>query len=314
MDEVSMNDDLLTFGLHSLAALHLLHEIETAFHIQLNLSELIKFRKVKQLSDEISALMSAPRLKTSSKQPSRIIPDPIVKLKGDHVNKTIFLVHPGGGTVFYYFPLIKHLPNNWNIYAIQDPGVILNQVIFSSIEEMATFYVNSILKYQPNGPYFIAGSSFGATVSVEIARQLRQRSKTIAFVGLFDGWAKWPDEIFLDKKAFKIGLQKQYSYFQTQFPSIGESIKPLIDICWHRLQMLKHYHVPEDINFTLTLFKAETLLPSYQKIENPTNHWVVTNNAHIKVYIIKGDHFTLHIEPNVTILAIFLQKSLKDVI
>lgn len=51
---------------------------------------------------------------------------------------------------------------------------------------MAAQYIESIVKINPNGPYAIAGFSFGGIVSFEMARQLKEQGKTVSIVALLD--------------------------------------------------------------------------------------------------------------------------------
>lgn len=56
---------------------------------------------------------------------------------------------------------------------------------------MAAFYVEALLAHQPEGPYLLGGHSFGGVVSYEIARQLKERGREVAFLVLLDSgyWA-----------------------------------------------------------------------------------------------------------------------------
>ena len=69
------------------------------------------------------------------------------------------------------------------------------------------------------------------------------------------------------------------------------------------MQWMRSYQAPKDADFNMTLFKAQTLLPAYQGSNDKTNHWRTRHGVKIQTYEIPGDHFSLHIEPNVHILA-----------
>lgn len=56
-----------------------------------------------------------------------------------------------------------------------------------SIQSLATFYVNCIRQVQPDGPYRIAGYSFGACVAFEMCSQLQTRNQPVECLFLFDG-------------------------------------------------------------------------------------------------------------------------------
>ncbi len=55
-----------------------------------------------------------------------------------------------------------------------------------TIEEMAEKYIAEIRESQPEGPYYLGGSSFGGWVAYEMARQLTAAGQSIGLVALFD--------------------------------------------------------------------------------------------------------------------------------
>jgi len=57
---------------------------------------------------------------------------------------------------------------------------------YRTVEDIATQYIQEIRTVQAEGPYFLAGYSFGGLVVYEMAQQLLQQDQTIAFLGLVD--------------------------------------------------------------------------------------------------------------------------------
>src|SRR5689334_25000388 len=51
---------------------------------------------------------------------------------------------------------------------------------------MAETYLDSIRKIQPNGPYSLAGYSFGGLVAFEMACRLRSAGETVALLALLE--------------------------------------------------------------------------------------------------------------------------------
>ena len=51
---------------------------------------------------------------------------------------------------------------------------------------MATRYVEEIMRFQPHGPYRLAGLCFGGLVAYEVARRLAERGEEIALLTLID--------------------------------------------------------------------------------------------------------------------------------
>lgn len=56
-----------------------------------------------------------------------------------------------------------------------------------SIESLAAYYVSCVRQVQPDGPYRVAGYSFGACVAFEMCSQLQTQNQPVEFLFLFDG-------------------------------------------------------------------------------------------------------------------------------
>lgn len=56
-----------------------------------------------------------------------------------------------------------------------------------TIQSLAAFYVSCIRQQQPDGPYRIAGYSFGACVAFEMCSQLQAQNHAVDYLFLLDG-------------------------------------------------------------------------------------------------------------------------------
>jgi thioesterase domain-containing protein len=61
-----------------------------------------------------------------------------------------------------------------------------NEEPLTQIEEMAAQYVSDLIRFQPEGPYYIGGYSLGGTVAYEMARQLSERGLEVALLAVID--------------------------------------------------------------------------------------------------------------------------------
>jgi len=77
------------------------------------------------------------------------------------------------------------------------------------MEAIAADYLEELLEQNPDGPYALAGYSFGGYVALEMARQLHDQGKTVKLLGMFDTNAEDSAESrpFLDRMAWRIGRQ-----------------------------------------------------------------------------------------------------------
>lgn len=99
--------------------------------------------------------------------------DPLVALRASGDRPPLFLVHPMGGNVLCYLDLVKHLPADQPVYALQAAGAEPGTTPLRTMKELAVTYVSAIRRVSNSGPYHIGGWSFGGYVAVEMARRLR---------------------------------------------------------------------------------------------------------------------------------------------
>ena len=54
------------------------------------------------------------------------------------------------------------------------------------LEELAAYQVDSLLKYQDAGPYFIAGFSAEGVLAYEVAQRLRAKGREVGLLVMID--------------------------------------------------------------------------------------------------------------------------------
>ncbi|NCX95630.1 MAG: hypothetical protein EBX41_04335 [Chitinophagia bacterium] len=107
-----------------------------------------------------------------------------------HGNKPpLYIVHGNGLTVMVFHGLAKHLHPEQPVYGLQARGLDNVDEAQNNMEEIALTYINEILEHNPNGPYCLAGYSFGGIVAFEMAKQLTAMGKKVNMVGIFDTYA-----------------------------------------------------------------------------------------------------------------------------
>lgn len=228
----------------------------------------------------------------------------IIPYRKTGTKKPLFLIHPAIGEATCFMPLAALLDNQRPIYFIQDPSIHTKQLQFKTIEDYAAYYMKECLNIQQSGPYLLCGLSFGATVAVEMSRQLQQKDQSVALLGLLDGWANYPDTP-LEELLFKKYIQSLCDN-NTDFKHLSEQ-------AWQRIQLLKHYQ-PSKLNQPITLFKAKDLHLLFTQTNSPTNHWEKYSTQPITTHVITGDHDSFIKEPHVTELAKYLNQHLDSVI
>ncbi|WP_067654996.1 amino acid adenylation domain-containing protein [Nocardia harenae] len=115
--------------------------------------------------------------------------DPLVPITvPERPGKTpVFLVHPIGGNVLCYLALARHLDPERPVYALQAAGAEPGSTPEKTVPAMAAAYLEAVRRVRPQGPYHLAGWSFGGTVALEMARLLP--ADQVAGVTLLDTMA-----------------------------------------------------------------------------------------------------------------------------
>jgi acyl-CoA synthetase (AMP-forming)/AMP-acid ligase II/thioesterase domain-containing protein len=171
---VGINDNLFDLGIYSLMAVRLFSEMEGEFGVKLPLSTLFQSPRV----GDIAALLEGGGGERRWKG--------LVPLQSRGSGPPLFLVHGGDGDIVNYQELVKALGEGRKIYGIQARGLDGKGEPQKRVEEIAEGYLEEISKVQAGGPYYLMGFSAGGVIAFEMARQLEEKGKRAAFVGVID--------------------------------------------------------------------------------------------------------------------------------
>lgn len=161
-----------SLNMESYVLIDLIDELNNRFNIQFELSDF------QELNDTFLDIVNSKLLKNNIENNENIL-----HIFGDFIDsrKTLFLVHPAGGTVNGYNNFFKNKNNEYNIIFISFPFSNIEYVKYFSLEQLARVYKDKILSFIPSlkNEYFIGGYSFGGNIAFEIARQLQEEASII---------------------------------------------------------------------------------------------------------------------------------------
>jgi thioesterase domain-containing protein len=293
----------------------LVAQIEQKFKQRIALTELFRHATIESLANIL-------RHQSNALPWSCLVP---IQPNGDAA--PLFIVHPGGGTVLCYLELAHHLGTDQPLYAFQAHGLERGQVMRSHVEDMARDYITAMKSVQPQGPYQIAGWSFGGLVAVEMGIQLQAQNETVSFVGLLDSTAssvvrdlaaepqddtdiyvdyfkdeavEFPKDIVrqLDSEA-KLDYVIQYGRQVGVFPSDVENdqTRRLIKTYVNNYREMWRYQ-PGKLDGRITLFQATDRTP--EDLKQPPDHgWQVHTTQPLRVIGVPGQHHTIIKSPYV---------------
>jgi thioesterase domain-containing protein/acyl carrier protein len=279
--------------------------------------------------------------------------DPIVALRASGDRPPLFLVHPIGGNVLCYLNLVKHLPADQPVYALQAAGAEPGGTPLRTMSDLAASYIAAIRRVRPHGPYHVGGWSFGGYVAIEMARQLADQELArlilLDTTALGDGpHAEVPEsdlitwffgELLLEAHGVKArqltlgsnGTDLDASFDSTLRYAIEAGIVPtesspqlirrLYEIFRANYEATLNYR-HELLDRDITLLRSIEDLPAElvgphrlvgSMFASPTNGWEILTPRSLRVIEVSGDHLSMMSEPHVADVAAKLSTELAAV-
>ena len=171
VESVGPDSHFFAIGGDSLAAVTLNMRIEAALDVLL----------------PTQLVMEAPVLRDYADMVDKIRAERFVQSDTSYIFPLI--ERPGTCPVFFVGVDLK-LTRNWrlpcSLYAVAYWASGGKMIEAETLEQLASVYVEGIRKLQPQGPYRIAGYSFGGIIALEIAQQLQELDEEVEHLFLLD--------------------------------------------------------------------------------------------------------------------------------
>lgn len=328
---LSVTDNFFEVGGHSLLAVRLMAKIEKTFGKRIPLTALFQ-------EGTIENLTSIVRESTDQSHFS-----PLVKLNSHGEKTPFYCVHPAGGNVLCFFEMGKIIGRNRPVYGLQSKGIDGEKEPLDRVETMASYYIDELLKIQPDGPYCLGGYSFGVHVAFEMARQLADQGKEVRTLAMLDtpgmGQKESLDGPLNDTRLLAHMVTQIESHFESHLGISYEDLVVLDEESQYSLiieRMKVNRILPEDgsqkqltglvrvfkmnsqamdiyrpkmYTGDITVFATKSLrdmLPSDDSLR-----WGEVTTGEVRVVSIPGDHSSFLRSPHVEVFAEELEKWLE---
>ncbi|GAA3624708.1 hypothetical protein GCM10022223_47240 [Kineosporia mesophila] len=178
LPEISLSDDFFELGGDSLAAESLMSRMHSELGVSTN-------------EAQTTVLVQAPTLGEFAERVTRQVDaanQTLIPLRAKGSRPPLFLLTGGGGLGVTLVPLVRQLPDDQPVYALQAYGLEARGIPDWTVEASARRHIRMLRQIQPSGPYFIGGHSFGGVVATEVAHQLRDAGEEIGLLIVLDSF------------------------------------------------------------------------------------------------------------------------------
>ncbi|RKH75990.1 acyltransferase domain-containing protein, partial [Corallococcus sp. AB032C] len=267
LDDVGIHDDFFALGGDSLVALRLLAMISERFGKRLALKEMLTAPTVELLARKLGG-----------REEGRSLPPGVALLQQGTRGPPLFFVHAAGGQPVFYRDLARAIDAGRTAYAFESRGLEPDGPLHTSVDEMATAYLEGLRALQPVGPYLLVGASFGGAVVYEMARRLTAEGHAVPLCAMLD--TPGPGDI---ARARVGGV----GFAQEQVLADPEQQRRYVRVWEANMTALRDYPMPRFEGGILQFFRAATVIehmPKHVELE-----WL-DSGAVVRVETVPGDH------------------------
>ena len=265
---------------------------------------------------------------------------PIVLLNARVHGRPLFIVHGLAGDVLELRALAQLLRGERPVIGLCARGPAPRSRAHRTVEEMAGDYVQHLRRQQPEGPYLIAGYSFGGLVAFEMARLLEQAGERVVFLGLLDANVHHGCLPPIERWRFRVLRKLHHATLHLRRPgsrvllagrdalrafiearlhatcseALGDALrtKQLTPIMAH-LEKLAWgafaAYRPRPYAGAVTFFRAGVRPPDYCY---PIPIWNEMTGGRLSICDVSGDHFSMIRPPDVDVLARRLSERMRS--
>jgi amino acid adenylation domain-containing protein len=295
---IGTDQNFFELGGHSLLAVRLLYAIEKELGRQLPISVLFQAQTV----EDLAAVLRRDDQSRAWQ--------PLVAIQPLGSRPPFFCVHGIGGNIVGFYDLARELGPDQPFYGLQAPGLDGKQPCLTSVDDMAKLYVREVREFQPSGPYYLGGFSFGGAVAFEMARVLEVAGEKVALVALLDTYpGGMESKLTLLRRFLRLSPVQQYRYARRKMADRKRAqqrrriiaLPPALKQVRRCCETAARNYTPGIYGGKVLLFRAEQ--KSLRGSEDPQQAWKRWARGGVEIRELAGDHGSIIRPPHVGLLA-----------
>lgn len=325
IDHCGIDDNFFALGGHSLIAVQIISRLEKKTGLKLQLSVLFKYPDIRSLAAFVDS------------EKKEIVYRSLVAIKPTGTKPPLYIIHGEGLNVLNFSNLVEHIDEDRPIFGLQAKGLNGVDQPLESIPEIAAFYLGEILQHNPEGPYLIAGYSFGGYVAVEIQKQMEAMGKEIQMLIMLDTDAEkteYKDWYYIFQRKVKRNIPIFFSFLRSSFQ------QPLFTLrkqfknhppnflsnyfarsetkdFYQLIKKIKEKHLTAFRNYSMSAFDNKVYLFKAQIcVHYVDDHrylgWKRFARRGVELFEVPGDHLSMLLPPNAALLAEILEKTMDE--
>ncbi len=249
IQDIGVRDAFFDVGGDSLLATMMAGRINKEFQISLPIRILFEEETIERIALKIDELT---RLPPQGK--------PLALKRGGN-RPPLFCIHPGSGFGRPYLALLRHLPFDLPVYALEARGLADDDVLPATLDEMSADYIEQIQRIQPEGPYHLLGWSFGALAAHAMAAAMELRGLVVARLIMIDGTPlqdeSWPEEAIAAHRADLETRMAAYKNYQDASDYLKQTMIARMSAIQSNNIRLSYYRDPSPFHGNVLMIFAQ---------------------------------------------------------
>ncbi|MDJ1184233.1 non-ribosomal peptide synthetase [Roseofilum casamattae] len=282
VDTIGIHDNFFEIGGDSLLNIQIVAR-GNEFHLELKPQYIFQFPTIAEL---------AAFLDQSSSDTEEVNFNPLIPIKPSGSKNPLFCIHSSTGSGSSFIEMARYFDSERPLYGLQSRGFNGELSPLSTIEEMASTYIQAIQTVQPEGPYYLCGWSMGGIVAFEMARQLQENNLQVEFLGLIDIMADDRDrQLELLSQAHPngdinlqdISLDLQKNITNLSKTNTNAMLLYTLQQYTGNATLFKAREQPERIPDSVNFGWSQYILGELEIQEIPGNHFSMMRSPHVKI-------------------------------